>query len=222
MGTSAFVHIRPRYEDDRSRRCLVEVCRQEADQSAALAMGRRALKNWRTHGFTAAVTDLLDGLAMVAADLRRFEEAAELMGAAEGWRQAYEEVTDFCHRAPFTRGSAGVRSRLGAAGWSAAHTRGTAWAPGQAILRAEELLDQLPTVLGTRPSGLTPREVEVLRLVAQGLSNADIADHLVLSRRTVHAHLRSIFGKLGVSTRTAAASRGVDLLPLVSPHRAHS
>jgi DNA-binding NarL/FixJ family response regulator len=51
---------------------------------------------------------------------------------------------------------------------------------------------------------LTPRELEVLRLVARGLSNADIADSLFLSRRTVHAHLRAIFRKLVVSNRSAA------------------
>jgi DNA-binding NarL/FixJ family response regulator len=59
--------------------------------------------------------------------------------------------------------------------------------------------------LQRRSLGLTTREVEVLQLVADGLSNAEIADRLVLSQRTVHAHLRSIFDKLGVNTRTAAA-----------------
>jgi DNA-binding NarL/FixJ family response regulator len=54
------------------------------------------------------------------------------------------------------------------------------------------------------PGGLTQREVEVLRLIAMGLSNQEIADKLVLSKRTVHAHLRSIFAKLDVTTRTAA------------------
>ena len=56
---------------------------------------------------------------------------------------------------------------------------------------------------------LTGREVEVLRLVALGLSNAEIAAQLVVSPRTVHAHLRSIFDKLGVTTRTAAAHEAV-------------
>jgi DNA-binding NarL/FixJ family response regulator len=54
------------------------------------------------------------------------------------------------------------------------------------------------------PAGLTEREVEVLRLVAEGLKDQAIADQLVVSPRTVHAHLRSIYGKLEVSTRTAA------------------
>src|SRR5262249_33275802 len=54
------------------------------------------------------------------------------------------------------------------------------------------------------PAGLTAREVEVLRLVAQGLSDAEVAERLVLSRRTVHAHLASIYHKLGVNTRSDA------------------
>jgi DNA-binding NarL/FixJ family response regulator len=58
-------------------------------------------------------------------------------------------------------------------------------------------------------AGLTGREVEVLRLVALGLSNSDIAAQLAVSPRTVHAHLRSIFDKLGVTTRTAAAHEAV-------------
>lgn len=51
---------------------------------------------------------------------------------------------------------------------------------------------------------LTQREQEVLALVARGLTNKEIADHLVLSEYTVQNHLSNIFGKLGVSSRLQA------------------
>ena len=54
------------------------------------------------------------------------------------------------------------------------------------------------------PAGLTRREVDVLRLVARGLSDAEAAERLVLSVRTINAHLRSIYRKLGVRSRTSA------------------
>ncbi|GHO83589.1 LuxR C-terminal-related transcriptional regulator [Dictyobacter formicarum] len=54
------------------------------------------------------------------------------------------------------------------------------------------------------PAGLTTREVDVLRLLAEGLTDILIAQKLVLSPRTVNTHLRSIYAKLGVSSRTAA------------------
>ena len=54
------------------------------------------------------------------------------------------------------------------------------------------------------PGGLTSREVEVLGLVAGGMTNAQVANRLFLSPRTVQTHLNSIYHKLGVSSRTAA------------------
>jgi len=59
-------------------------------------------------------------------------------------------------------------------------------------------------------NSLTDRELEVLRLVAQGLTNAQIAEQLVVSPLTVNAHLRSIFNKLDVTTRTAATRRALE------------
>jgi ATP/maltotriose-dependent transcriptional regulator MalT len=55
------------------------------------------------------------------------------------------------------------------------------------------------------PFGLTAREVEVLRLVAEGLTDPQIAQRLFVSRNTVNSHLRAVYGKLGVNTRAAAA-----------------
>jgi HD-GYP domain-containing protein (c-di-GMP phosphodiesterase class II) len=56
-----------------------------------------------------------------------------------------------------------------------------------------------------RPADLTERQVEVLRLVSRGLSNAEIAERLVLSRRTVEHHVQDIYLKIGASTRAGAA-----------------
>jgi DNA-binding NarL/FixJ family response regulator len=58
----------------------------------------------------------------------------------------------------------------------------------------------------TLPGGLTEREVEVLRLVAAGKTNPEIAELLVLSEKTVGRHLTNIFNKINVTTRTAAAA----------------
>ncbi|SNR59751.1 regulatory protein, luxR family [Haloechinothrix alba] len=60
------------------------------------------------------------------------------------------------------------------------------------------------------PGGLSDREVEVLRLVATGRSNREIAAELVISEKTVHRHLSNIFGKLELSSRTAAAAFAYD------------
>jgi DNA-binding NarL/FixJ family response regulator len=54
------------------------------------------------------------------------------------------------------------------------------------------------------PGGLTSREVEVLELVAEGLTNVQVAQRLFLSPRTIDTHLSSIYHKLGVSSRAAA------------------
>jgi DNA-binding CsgD family transcriptional regulator len=56
----------------------------------------------------------------------------------------------------------------------------------------------------TSPVGLTPREIEVLKLASLGMTDAAIGDALFISSRTASQHLRSIYGKLGVSTRAAA------------------
>jgi DNA-binding NarL/FixJ family response regulator len=60
------------------------------------------------------------------------------------------------------------------------------------------------------PAGLTAREVEVLRLVAQGFSSAQIAEQLVIGLATVNFHVRSIYNKLGVSSRSAATRYAIE------------
>lgn len=74
-----------------------------------------------------------------------------------------------------------------------------------ALLILVSMLGKLNLLTTNRPGNLTRREVEVLGLVAEGLTNAQIAGRLFLSHNTVHAHVHSIYGKLDVETRVAAA-----------------
>lgn len=67
-------------------------------------------------------------------------------------------------------------------------------------------LDRLASLTGLAPHGLSARELEVLRHVAAGMTNREIASELVLSEHTVARHLQNIFTKLGVSSRTAATA----------------
>ena len=86
-----------------------------------------------------------------------------------------------------------------------------------AVSRARALLDSLPKTQGVasdraRPTapngaGVTKRELEVLRLVAEGLNNQVIAETLFVSEHTIHRHVANIFGKLSVSSRAAAVAQ---------------
>jgi DNA-binding NarL/FixJ family response regulator len=107
---------------------------------------------------------------------------------------------------------AAVRSALDEAAFD------TAWAEGRAMSfeRAiEYALEELTTHDQSRapsvPAGLTKRELEVLRLVARGMSNQQIATTLVLSEHTVHRHVANVLGKLGVSSRAAAVAEAARL-----------
>ena len=100
------------------------------------------------------------------------------------------------HRAPYPPEVAEemVRAEVRAGRLDGAAVNAVLEAAGRRVRRRAEL-----------PGGLTPREAEVLVLLARGLSNADIARKLTLSRKTVSAHLEHIYRKLDVSTRTQAA-----------------
>ena len=74
-----------------------------------------------------------------------------------------------------------------------------------ALARADALAARLAAAPAVLPFGLSAREAEVLRLVAQGLTDAQVAERLFLSPFTVKAHLRSIYGKLAVENRAAAS-----------------
>ena len=113
-----------------------------------------------------------------------------------------------------------ARVRLGQEAVAAAWAEGRTMTPEQAL--AEQgpvtMFSSIPQASPTAPAkpkptslgGLTTREMEVLRLVATGLTSAQIAEQLVISLLTVNTHVRSIYSKLGVTSRAAATRHAVE------------
>ena len=184
-----------------------DVRRQRAEWDPALTHFARALALQERTRDVALGGVLLDCVAGVAAALRSAPTAATLLGAGDSWRELHG-----LHRIPmvqpaYDRDVARARRQLGPDAFAAAYREGRRLSPEDAQTELRRAVAALGSGLNVRPASLTFREVEVLGLVADGLSDAEIAVRLVVSPRTVHAHLRSIFDKLGVTTRTAAAHR---------------
>jgi DNA-binding CsgD family transcriptional regulator len=154
----------------------------------------------------------LGALASVAAHSGQAERAARLFGASQALRESIDVALDPLNRPLRDRDVASVRKKLRAASFEAAwrdgYTMPLEKAVAYALATGEQ--DQSNNVSNSRarrlPGGLTEREAEVLRLVAGGKTNRSIAAELVLSEKTVAHHLSNIFGKLGVSSRAAAAA----------------
>jgi DNA-binding CsgD family transcriptional regulator/tetratricopeptide (TPR) repeat protein len=154
----------------------------------------------------------LEGLAAVAAAQGEPVRAVRFMGAAQALREAIGtpllSLSQAMHDMTFTS----TRTQLGEQAFDAA------WAEGRTMTSEHILLSLEPMPVPTPPltapssaavapqshAGLTPRELEVLRLLAQGLTSAQIAEQLVIGLVTVNSHVRSIYSKLGVTSRSAA------------------
>ena len=144
-------------------------------------------------------------LARVAYEERNLEAAARLLGAAEGTRDGSGAVWRPLVYGEYVRLLDAVSAELGTdaceAGWSIGRSQSHGRIVAGYCEEAESVV----------PAGeLTARESEVLQLVASGLTDAEIAERLVLSVRTVHAHLRSVYRKLGVNSRSAATRYAVE------------
>ena len=144
---------------------------------------------------------VLESAAFLAAGVGDAQRAVRLLGAAHAAWAAIGAPLPGWFRARRDALLADVRNRLGEGGFEAAWEEGT-HAPLSATIELVQPAHSSPGV--DVPEGLTTREVEVLALVAEGLTDAEVAERLVVSIRTVHAHLRSIYRKLDVRTRSAA------------------
>lgn len=173
----------------------------------------RALDLERAHRITAAWAEIIEVIARLFAEQRRWTTAARLYGVVAGWHSDHDAVSWFPFAGRFSR-VAQVRRHLDGGAWSEPYEDGRRLSYDEATRLAYDCLAELRDELEVAFSGLSARELEVLRLVADGLGDADIAEHLVVSPRTVHAHLRSVYRKLDVTSRTAAIrAAGLAVLP---------
>ena len=194
---------------------------QRGDLSAARRSFQESLALTEAVGDTTFAPFDLEGLAGVAASQGEFRWAGQLWGAAEALR----EVTAFplppVDRAGYEQAVHAARAQLGAPAFAAAWQEGRTMTPGQALAAQGRVISPPPILAGllstsppktspASPSGLTAREVEVLRLLAQGMTNPQIAKRLILSSHTVHAHVRSIYTKLDVNSRSSVTRYAIE------------
>jgi ATP/maltotriose-dependent transcriptional regulator MalT len=141
--------------------------------------------------------------------------AARLLGAAEALCEAITAVLPPPVRAMQEFSIAAVRAQLGEDACTRALMEGRTMIPAQALTARGQIAlpilspresSSSPTIAppSVSPGGLTTRETDVLRLLAQGLTSAQIAEQLVIGLVTVNSHVRSIYSKLGVTSRAAA------------------
>ena len=155
----------------------------------------------------------LVGLGEVVAAQQKLAWAAQLWGAAEALRDAPGMPIPPVEGADYERSLSAARVHLGERAFAAAWSQGRAMTPQQALeARGQKPISRSTATAPspTYPDGLTAREVEVLRLVAGGLTDLQIAEKLVLSPSTVHAHISSIYNKLGVTSRSAATRYAIE------------
>jgi predicted ATPase/class 3 adenylate cyclase/DNA-binding CsgD family transcriptional regulator len=193
----------------------------QGDYAAARAVLEESLNISKKLDYKWDTVACLEGLAAVVALQGEPVRAVWFMSAAQVLRETIGTPLPSLFQAPHELTIASVRTQLGEQAFDAAWAEGRTMTPEQALAvrgsmtmptmaQAEPSTVPHATKGATYPDGLTTREVEVLRLVAQGLTDAQVAEQLVISPRTVNWHLTSIYSKLGVSSRSAATRYAIE------------
>ena len=194
---------------------LADVDMNDGDPEAAQMLYEEALTLFQDVEDKWWISWCLEGVAEVAVTRSQPSRATRLFGAAASLRQAIGAPRPPAFRAYCERDLDTARRQLDEAAFDKAWTEGRAMGLEAAIEHALEqptrpeqisLVEPAPG----HPSRLSDREVEVLRLVAEGLTDGQVARELYISPRTVGRHLGSIYRKLGVPSRAAAAKKAVE------------
>jgi non-specific serine/threonine protein kinase len=194
---------------------LAAVARGRGDVTRATALYQASLSQAWDQRDQRLMVRPLDGLAIAAAEGNQADLAARLFGAAARLHELLGTPLDPALRPYHDRAVEAARTRLGDDDFAAARAAGRAL-PLAAVVddaaRVEATPDApqptSPITAGAR-HGLTRREREVLGLLAAGLSDREIAEAIFVSRYTAANHVARILAKLGVPSRTAAATYAV-------------
>ena len=147
-----------------------------------------------------------DALECVAAGAGDAVAAARIFGAAEALRGTTGEVRLPIYAAVHDAAVASVRTALGEETFAASYAEGAMLSASEAIAYAQRGRGERK-----RPTSgweaLTPAELEVVRLVCDGLANKDVASRLFVSPRTVQAHLTHVYAKLDITSRSQLVQR---------------
>jgi len=150
----------------------------------------------------------LEALAWIAASRDRAAQAADLLGAATAARNSIPATLPQPLAGYRAAAVSRARSALGETSFTARLVKAQAMPPARAVAAA--LGEQAQTVklasARSDPARLTAREREVAALIAEGLSNPDIAARLVISPRTAETHVQHIMVKLGLTARAQIAA----------------
>jgi non-specific serine/threonine protein kinase len=184
---------------------LGDLARDHGEHAEALALYSEALDLGRKHPLTRVVAEVIEGVAVVTVATGRAERGARMLGAAEALRERIGlRLRVGANQPALEQAVAAVRAVLGEAAFAAAWAAGRQLSPAQAVAEALDLA--MPSTPSISRGLLTPRETEILQLLAVGQTDPVIARTLSISVRTVESHVARILTKLGVRTRTAAAT----------------
>ena len=156
------------------------------------------------------ITEGLEGLARVVVAQGEPAWAVRLWGAAEALREAMDAPIAPIDRSEYKKQVAGACRSLAETSLRATWKDGRRMTPQQALAAHGVAPSSPPHAERAGAQSLTPRELDVLHLLANGLSNKEIAEQLLLSTATINSYLRTIYGKLGVSSRTQAIRHAGD------------
>ena len=184
---------------------LAQLATRQNNAERAENLHHHALAIRHAHGLRPGVAESLEALAGLAVRHQDPTEAVRILAAVDQLRTELGLARWPADQTLYDEHLQSARTQLDEPGFAAA------WAEGQ-LLSVDEVVAYATRTRGQRRrptsgwSSLTPTETAVVELLAQGLTNPQIAERLFISRATVKTHLIHVFNKLGVSTRSQLAA----------------